>query len=694
VRLRAAAVALVAASALVLTACTGTGAETATGGPDRATGTGSPSADGPDREQERNQARALTALGAVTKTTAGTMRLADGLVPPTNRWFSGLVYGAAPQPVFPTPISWQVTDDGFAAGLPVVTATEKTIAGGAVQQVGLDLGADRTLVSAYDQVSVTVEHRDGDQVVGHTVLAQGSPLVSYTAEAGQTVRSTSGITATGDGPDGTTTGTIAADGRTWGVVTSGDVSGSSIALGRGGSVVLFPVPDDATGKQVRALSTAAASPLQQVTLARSSTGTATDGEQRTALGYRTAARGDTVIVPQAGQGATGLDCTGLHYATITGDAPVCTGDLLRFAAPSLQADDRLDLSGLSSSERDELTAQVRADAGTVSEASFGADSYGGGKDLYRVANLYRLATQLDLDDVAAGLRKQLVAQIDQWTDPDGCGVSGTRCFRYDDTVKGLVGQAPSYGSDEFNDHHFHYGYLLSAAAIVADGSDDLVAEWAPVLDLVAADIASPEATESFPELRVYDPYAQHSWASGYSPFADGNNQESSSEAVSAWNGLARWGTVSGSRSTAELGSWLLANEAASAQRDVLDPDLRAFPGFEHTIVSLNWGGKRDHATWFSADPAAPAGIELIPMPAVATEYVAAGGKRQIARVLDEAVPEGDYAVQFGDYLLMYRALASGSQAEAALAAARDLPAEDIDTGNTRSYLLAWIMARG
>ena len=162
--------------------------------------------------------------------------------------------------------------------------------------------------------------------------------------------------------------------------------------------------------------------------------------------------------------------------------------------------------------------------------------------------------------------------------------------------------------------------------------------------------------------------------------------------MSAWNGLARWGQVSGSRATERLGDWLLANEAASARRDVLDPDLRTFPGFQHTVVSLNWGGKRDHATWFSADPAAPAGIELIPMPAVAADYVAVGGKQQIGKVLDEAVPEGDYAVQFGDYLLMYRALASGSQATAALAAARDLPAEDIDTGNTRSYLLAWIMS--
>ncbi|WIB13745.1 glycosyl hydrolase [Curtobacterium sp. MCPF17_052] len=203
-------------------------------------------------------------------------------------------------------------------------------------------------------------------------------------------------------------------------------------------------------------------------------------------------------MPQPGQGTTGLSCTGLHYATITGDAPVCIGDVLRIAAPSLPAADRLDLSGLTSAQRATLVAQVRADAGGVSEASFGADSYGGGKDLYRVANLYRLATQLDLDDVAAGLQQQLVTQIDQWTDPDGCGVSGTRCFAYDDTVKGLVGQAPSFGSDEFNDHHFHYGYLLSAAAIVADGSDDLVAKWKPVLDLVADDIASPRGDEVVP----------------------------------------------------------------------------------------------------------------------------------------------------------------------------------------------------
>ena len=36
-------------------------------------------------------------------------RLAAGLVPPTNRWFSGLVFGEEPQPVFPLPLSFGLT---------------------------------------------------------------------------------------------------------------------------------------------------------------------------------------------------------------------------------------------------------------------------------------------------------------------------------------------------------------------------------------------------------------------------------------------------------------------------------------------------------------------------------------------------------------------------------------------------------
>ena len=657
---------------VLLGACTGPG------GADRPTETGTPGA------VAASQERALTRLGDVAPERPVRMRLADGLLPPTNRWFSGLVFGDAPQPVFPTPISWQVTDDGFAAGLPVVSATARTIAGGATQQVVFDLGATTTLVSAYDAVSVTVEHRDGDRVLGHTTVAEGSPLVTYTADRAGTVRSATAISPTGDG-----TGTLEQGGRTWQVVVrDGTLGGDDIELRAGGSVVLLPTPDGASRAETREL-VAAALPLTATTLHR----TASGGEQRTRLAYTFPEGGRGVLVPLPGQGTEGLDCTGLHYDTVLGAAPVCTGTALRYGVDTVEPTDSLDLSGLSGDDRAALRDAVRADAADVDASSFAADTYGGGKDLYRVATTVRLATQLGLDDDAASARSFLVAELDQWFDPDGCDGRTARCFAYDPVFRGLVGQQASFGSDEFNDHHFHYGYLLAAAALVARDDPALVGRWRTVADLVAADIAAPTTTDAFPALRVYDPYVQHSWASGTAPFADGNNQESSSEAVSAWNGVALWGQVSGSSSLEAVGTWLLANEAASAARDVLHPDLSAFPAFEHEVVSLTWGGKRDHATWFSAAAAAPAGIELIPMPAVAAEYVDAGGQRQIERVLAEAVPDGRYDVQFGDYLLMYRATASASQARAALAVAQALPDEVIDSANSRGYLLAWIMVR-
>ncbi len=69
----------------------------------------------------------------------------------------------------------------------------------------------------------------------------------------------------------------------------------------------------------------------------------------------------------------------------------------------------------------------------------------------------------------------------------------------------MVGMAPSYGSDEFNDHHFHYGHLLYAAGLLAAGDPALAERWAPVADLVAKDYGSPSASSHFPAHRTFDP---------------------------------------------------------------------------------------------------------------------------------------------------------------------------------------------
>ena len=625
-----------------------------------------------------------------------TMRLADGLVPPTNKWFSGLVFGDAPMPVFPYPISFQLTDDGIAAGMPQPVTSPTAIVGPALPDVTLDLGATESVVSAYDEVSVTVEHRDGDAVLGHTVVAQGSPTVSYTAASAQTDTLGAAVTAAGDGR-----GTIEVGDSTWGVVVDGGtLDGTSVDLDEGGSVVLVAIPAGASSEQVSTVLDAAASPLTGVATSWSSSGEGDDAVTTTELAYATAAGGDTLVVAAPHQGQTakvsgGTD-TGLRYETVYGTVPLAVGSSLTFDAPTTAPAASLDLGSLTDEQKTAVGEQLTKDVAAL--PTFAADTYFGGKSLYRASMLWQLAVQLGDDESAATLKKAIVDELDLWTDPAGCETRDQECFVYDPAVKGVVGKAVSFGSEEFNDHYFHYGYFLYAAGVMAADDPELAERWQPVMDLLAADIASGAQNGSFPDRRAFDPYWSHSWASGYSPFADGNNQESSSEAVTAYSGLALWAAASGDAALGDEASWMLSAETQSALAYYVAPDLSdpVFEGFDHEVVSLNWGGKRDYATWFSAEPSAIAGIQLIPLSPTSIGYLGsepAGGAEKVDALVAEAAPDG-FTGALGDYVLMYSALAGPDAAAQALTTLDALPDTAIDNGNSRSYAMAYILAAG
>ena len=120
-------------------------------------------------------------------------RLAAGLIAPTNKWFSSLALGEKALPVFPMPLSYSPGDTGFGFGVPKVTTSEKTIMGGAVSDVAVAVpGVKSTVVSSYDDLTVTLEQRDdAGKALGHTVLAQGSPYLTFTAATDVTVGQTS-----------------------------------------------------------------------------------------------------------------------------------------------------------------------------------------------------------------------------------------------------------------------------------------------------------------------------------------------------------------------------------------------------------------------------------------------------------------------------------------------------------------------
>jgi endo-1,3(4)-beta-glucanase len=608
-----------------------------------------------------------------------TKRLAAGLVPPTNRWFSGLVFGDQPQPVFPLPLSFGLTEAGFSFGQPTVTTTAKNIAGGFKPDVAVDLGAASTVVSAYDSLTVTLESKDaGGKVLGHTLIAEGSPYVTYTAaEAGEV---TSAVPFTADGGFWT----AEAGGVGYGLVLSdGSVSQGTVKLAKGATATFFVAPADGSAAKLAAL---AADPVTGGNLDYS----VEDAGVRTALRYTS--KGDTAFAVMPHQQAT-LDrrvtCDLGTYPSSYGTLKLCSGSTLAWTAPRSAATSQLDLSGLADDERRQLSDQVAADVKAT--PAFPADTYFGGKALYRAAMLYQLAVQLGADEAATSIKTRLTDALDQWTDPQGCSKRPAFCFVYDEQAHGLVGLTPSFGSEEFNDHHFHYGYFLYAAGVLAQHDPALATQYAPVMNLLAADLGSSAGSGAFPDLRVFDAYASHSWASGTSPFADGNNQESSSEAVTAWTGLALWARASQNTALETEANWLLSNEAHAglAYWTNVDRGQPVYDGFEHQVVSLNWGGKRDYGTWFSAEPAAMLGILVIPM-SPASGYLAGDPARINANVAEATA--GRFDQKFGDYLLMYSGLAGEDERRAALSAARDLDARWIDDGNSRAYLLAWLMS--
>jgi endoglucanase Acf2 len=638
-------------------------------------GSGSPGDPGVD-------ARLSAALGSVPHRVVAPLpasRLAPGLVPPTNRWFSGLVFGATPQPVFPLPLSFGLTGSGFAFGVPSVASGPDSITGSFTPAVTVDAGAHSSEVTAYDTASVTVEEKaDDGSAIGSVVIAEGSPTVSFTAHRGVTLSLGQRFTPAG----ARVAGTVVA-GSGYGLVSTGTLDQTSLRLAAGQTAVWFAAPK---GSSVTELARRV-SPLKSVSVAYSTSPTRVS----TKLTYHAA--GSTLIAAMPHQLAdlrSPASCSPDGYASVYGAMSLCAGPTLAWSSPRLTASDSLDVGALSRSEKSLLADQVAKDVAAT--AAQPADSYYGGKALYRLANLLTLAHDVGTSSAASSAQKKLDAALEVWTDPTGCRTRTARCFVYDPDARGIVGLTPSFGSEQFNDHHFHYGYFLYAASVAAKYDPGLLPRITPVVNLLAADLATSGESTSFPDRRVFDAYAGHSWASGYAPFADGNDEESSSEAVDAWNGLALWAAATHNTPLETEATWMLSAEADSAKAYWTNfaAGEGVYRGYQHGIVGIDWGGKRDYATWFSADPGAKLGIQLIPMSPAST-YLG-GDPARITRNVDEATPAG-FDVPLGDYLLMYSALGGRTSAAAALAVARGLPERFIDDGDSRSYLLAWIMVR-
>ncbi len=323
------------------------------------------------------------------------------------------------------------------------------------------------------------------------------------------------------------------------------------------------------------------------------------------------------------------------------------------------------------------------------------DTYWGGKNLGKLTSLVAIAEQYGLNAEASSLRDRLRERMESWFSAAGAdGVAKKKgLFGYDAARGTLIGYPASYGSDtDLNDHHFHYGYFFQAAAAVARNDPAWAADarWGGMLKLLARDVASADRNDPmFPFLRNFDPYAGHSWASGFAKFADGNNNESSSEGMNAWCGMVLWGEATGDKALRDLGVWLFTTEMNAINEYWFDVRGENFPkSYTPSVATMIWGGKSVNETWFTADPAQVHGINWLPIH---------GGSLYLGRHPDYV--EKNYAAVLGenkskawkswsDIVWMYRALSDPRDAIAQLeAAGAQFP---VEAGNSRANTAHWI----
>eukprot|EP00466_Bigelowiella_natans_P001297 jgi/Bigna1/89412/estExt_fgenesh1_pg.C_490008 len=269
------------------------------------------------------------------------------------------------------------------------------------------------------------------------------------------------------------------------------------------------------------------------------------------------------------------------------------------------------------------------------------DTYHLGKKLAMLSKLALIAKQLhqtkEMNIAVDKVEKLMISWLN--------GTDSANRLVYDQTWGGLIVERglkfPIYdfGNGYYNDHHFHYGYMIYSLAVwmylrpesAKEALDGHLATYAIAL---VKDIANSEkGVIEFPVARHFDFYECHSWASGLFKMPDGREQESSSEAVNAYYAVSLLGSVLGDTQMRDYGRMLCALETLASRSYWHIPGVvleTYFPLFstglypplftKNAIVGVVGGDMASHTTWFGTNVEYVHGIQMLPF-TPASEYL-------------------------------------------------------------------------
>ena len=606
---------------------------------------------------------------------------------PTQQWFSDLVFrGKSCNPMYPLPLEVQPGGGGLAIGYPGT--------GGRMNKGGdITLTSDQgsfsdVALDGYSDWFIKVAFVSGGKGM-HVTYGHGSPFVYATFDSGGAVVNSGGATVWAN--QGSVLGITAGRanyglfGPTGSAWTNAGGKFTN-ALGGKGYVSVALLPD--------------ATPATLALFKRYAYAHVTD----TKVAYKLDEVGAMKVTynfttkPYEGQEAGTITAlfphqwkytsdklsamTPLVYPTVRGDMKVVTGPSFTTATP-IQGILPL-LPPVVAADRANVASFVRDVPGIG-----GGNTYGVGKDLGKVANLSGVAEAVGDSATQQACISTLKRSLESWLS----GKSGN-VFTYNPTWGILVGVPGGYGSEwPFNDHHFHYGYFIRAAAEVAriDPAWAAKDKWGGMVETLIRECASPDRQDKlFPFARCFDRYEGHGWASGDADFEKGNNEESSSESMNCWYGITMWGAATGDTALRDWGLYLFTQEMTAIEEYWWDVSHTNFPkGYGHECAGMVWGTGGEYGTWFSGDADCIFGINYLPFTpgsmyaARYPDYI----KRASAAALAARNAGANFNAGWGDIHLMF--LAGGDPARAAdwLAKNNNM---GVEGGDSKAFLHHWV----
>lgn len=600
-------------------------------------------------------------IGAPTPLTPQLVSpAADGLTM-THRWWGSIPFigemkvgdGAGAGHITPDPLTARITDRGvrimgIPGGLRAGTNDYIYAIPDAVSEVFDGIAIGNTASSAldaylkdYSDGSVTVQWNNGSTPVMEATFVHGSPYVYFTALQGELVIRTKGA-------DGGEKGIFYQNGNTLGVWT--DVAGNR-------NNFLITGHDATTFSGINSASIGVANASRRLTLTwlPQLTGTPDTPMINAFLQYATQ-RVDHVAITYAVDRASNAVTVSHQYqfegapvTTMAGLLPLhwknsaqnttsyqvrSARGITKFAAtngfsytipfvgvlPYFPA-------GIGDYDETRLRALVTEFINQgASSWNTHNDTYWAGKNYGKVAELAAIARSHGMITEADQLIGWLKAELQDWFRADTNGsLDSTKYFVYDSTWNTLLGFDESFGAhQQLNDHHFHYGYFVRAAAEICRVEPAWCSpeQYGPMVDLLIRDYAGDRNDPLFPYLRNFDPAYGFSWASGHANFALGNNNESTSEAANAYGAMVLYGLITGKNDLVERGMYLHASSTSTYweywnnidRHTGKGADYDNFPAaYTKPTTSIIWGNGHVFSTWFSGAYAHILGIQGLPL---------------------------------------------------------------------------------